>query len=272
MSTATSRSRFDAAADEARRAAAVDERKHDTRGSCPCTWWLLALVVTSFIIALGLAVFLLWLGIEHSETSCVVPLASYARGEGSIWAVVAGLLAVVAALDILNPRKLECWRTSLAASLCAACLLLTMLLAWLGVKIYGSILLYADALYSRMQSATPPPCAGDLYWPLSTYMVISWVVPVLALVLLVLGAAIMIMLSLYREAVASRERSAAAKQRRGLGSGGDSDDEGGGGDGDADESTELRGRPEGLGEEAWRRAGWQGSRATADPFGVGYDH
>lgn len=269
MSSATPRSRFDAVAEEARQVAAADERKNDTRGSCPCTWWLLALVVTSFIIALGLAVFLLWLGIEHSDSACDVPLASYARGEGAIWSVVAGLLAVVAALDILNPRKLECWRTSLAASLCAACLLLTMLLAWLGVKIYGSILLYADALYSRMQSPSPP-CADDLYWPLSTYMIISWVVPVLALVLLVLGAAIMIFLSLYREAVASRERSAAAKQRRGLGSGGDSDDEDGAAD--ADESTELRGRPEGLGEEAWRRAGWQGSRATADPFGVGYDH
>lgn len=103
-------------------------------------------------------------------------------------------------------------------------------------------------------------------------MIVSWVLPVLALVLLVLGAAILIMTSLYREAVASRERSAAAKQRRGLGSGGGGDSGDEDGAADDDESTELRGRPEGLGEEAWRRAGWQGSRSTADPFGVGYDH
>lgn len=142
--------------------------------------------------ALALGIWLLVLASAQAGAFCDVPLASFAALDGAFFlaAAVCGAIASVAFVWWAPAPEQALARGSLGAGLCSICLLAALLLAWLGVKIYGTVLLFGDGLWTRMNAALEggEPCAPALYRPLSTFMIISWTLPTLLLGVLVLAA------------------------------------------------------------------------------------
>lgn len=64
-------------------------------------------------------------------------------------------------------------------------------LAWLGVKLWGTVLLFSGGLWTRMgepQPAGAEPCAPALYTPLAVFMIVAWTLPAALLGLAALAA------------------------------------------------------------------------------------
>ena len=147
------------------------------------------------LVCLALGIWLQILASIEAGSACEVPLQTFARVDGALYllAAVLGAAAAVSFVWWAPPLVAGAWppRAALAGGLFSICALSALALSWLGVKLWGTVLLFANALWMRMRSATalsPPPCAPALYDPLSALMIVAWTLPVLLLGLAALAA------------------------------------------------------------------------------------
>ena len=150
------------------------------------------------LLSLALGIWLVVLGAAQRGAECEVALASYSTLDGSFFlagAAVGGAAAFVFLRHDGEAVRGEGATLPLAAGLTFVCCLAALLMAWVGVKIYGTVLLFGNSLWSRQQAAvaaasalTEPPCAPALYQPLAVYVIVCWTLPVLLVFLAVLAA------------------------------------------------------------------------------------
>jgi hypothetical protein len=157
------------------------------------------------MIAAGAGGWLLWMASRFSQAACEVPLVLYARVDGaaSVFAAVCLLIILTFCFTDVKPRQGPWWACSVGAALCSVCFLATLLLGWLGIKIWGSVLLYGDGLWTRMKHAEPgsEPCDPQLYHPLSIFMIVSWTAPVVVGIFAALAILAVVLGCVYVEAV-----------------------------------------------------------------------
>ena len=147
------------------------------------------------LLSAALGIWLLVLASAQASSACEVPLVTFARVDGALY-IVASVLGTSAAVSFVwwaPPLTAGSWspRAALAGGLVSVCVLATIALGWLGVKLWGTVLLFANSLWVRMRADstfTPLPCAPALYEPLSVLMIVAWTLPVLAIGVAVLAA------------------------------------------------------------------------------------
>jgi hypothetical protein len=175
-------------------------------------------LISLFFALTGIGAWLLWLGSHYSTASCPVPLATYSVVDGAM-NVTAGVALLIVFLwwhlRVKPSQQSFLWPASLGLAMLSLCALLVVILSYLGVKIWGTTLAFGDALWTKMHAATTEiselPCAPALYFPLAVFLIISWVAPVL-LVLLALCVAITTFLATtYQKALDKRQKGEEAE-------------------------------------------------------------
>ena len=185
--------------------------------------------VVTVAALLSLGIWLLVLASAQASAVCEVPLAAFARVDGACY-LVAGLLGgVAAAAFVLWAPPLEgaggggVPRAALAGGLVSVCALAALALGWLGVKLWGTVLLFGNDLWTRQMlqgaAALPAPCDPALYSPLAIFMIIAWTLPAGLLGLAALAALAFALAEAYAAATGAgarkrRDEDAAAEAER----------------------------------------------------------
>ena len=116
--------------------------------------------------ALALGVFMLWVGVHGASLACEVPLARFAVVDGSLSLLLA-VLQVVLAVGLLPGTAAARGSLRGAWLVVGAAVLVALVAAALGVRVWGTVLAFGDGLWGRMAAADAAalPCAPALYNP-----------------------------------------------------------------------------------------------------------
>jgi hypothetical protein len=150
---------------------------------------------TTALIAAAVGVLLLVIGARELGATCTVPLARYALTDGALGLAVGISLAALAALAAAEtaapppPQQQQQQQASLRSDVLvlASAALGLLVLAALGVRLWGTVLAFGGNLWAHMQLAaaagTPPPCAPELYNVVAIVILVGWVTVALAVAL-----------------------------------------------------------------------------------------
>jgi hypothetical protein len=133
--------------------------------------------------------------VEAGSAAPWPPRAALAGGLVSICGLASSLAALLRGHVRTHPRaRARAFSFNASRSrpaLPSPCSQSALALAWLGVKLWGTVLLFSASLWTRMgepQPAGAEPCAPALYMPLAVFMIVAWTLPAALLGLAALAA------------------------------------------------------------------------------------